>query len=76
LFGDTGGAECSTHDESRGGAAYDLDETGALVQAPRSEEHEVVVASYRLVDRVGLDQPNALLARPPNRRPEKPVWTL
>ena len=49
------------HDQSCRRAAYDFPKAGALVKSARAEEHEVVMAALRLIDRICLEHPDALL---------------
>ena len=65
---DTSRPEGPAHDHPGRGAAHDLTEPGPLVEAPRAEEHEVVVASLGLVDRVCLEQANPVVPGEVDRR--------
>src|SRR5215207_8891281 len=52
----------SPHHQPRGRATHHLAKAGPLVQTPGSEEHEVVMAALRLVDRVRLEHADSLIA--------------
>ena len=65
--------QVETHDDARRRPAYDLLEACPLVERSRPEEHEIVVASFWLVDRIGLKDPDPLRPRMTDRRLQEPV---